>query len=461
MNPSPIALAAVAAAGVALLAFLALRPRAALASGVMLILLASTKFRHRDAYALLSGSVDAQIIFEIGLYVLVFVITVRALFLLPVSSFRIGRTGALLGGYIGVTLLSALWSANLEITFIRAAQLFILFSYGLVAVSVLGPGRTLGILAGSLVLYVLLFSGMAALFPFASGTKPADIPRFTWFALHPIGAGVFAATAALFVLIHTLFPHGTERPWWSFGLPVWFFIPPLVWVLLATHSRGPLFAFAIAATLLLARKYVIGTRALLTSDRMLLALLASGILLLIPVVTGKRGHRISYYVLRGQTTEEFVNMTGRTSLWDVAIDLLMQRPLLGHGYQAARDVLLQQVNWGGHAHNALIDSLFSVGLVGAALLWTSFLLVLGASFLRTMRTHPPAVGYYAMVCCGMVFLLFNAITGDSFAGVPSYEPMLLFLCVLSHDALTRGVARSVATMPVLSGEISECRIPPR
>jgi hypothetical protein len=448
MNPSPIALAAVAAVGVGLFAFLALRPRAALASGVMLVLLASTKFRHRDAYALLSGSMDAQIFFEIGLYALLLVVTARALSLLPVSSFRIGRAGILLAGYVGVTLLSALWSANLEITFIRAAQLLILFGYGFVAVTVLGPKRTLGILAGSLVLYVLVFSSMAALFPFANGTKPADIPRFTWFAVHPIGAGVFAATAALFVLAHTLFPHGSERPWWSFGLPVWVFIPPLVWVLLATHSRAPLFAFVIAATLLVARKYMIGTRALLTSDRVLLALLASGIMLLIPVVTGRRGNRIIYFVFRGQTTEEFVNMTGRTSLWDVAIDFLMQRPLLGYGYVAARDVLLQQVNWGGHAHNALIDSLFSVGLVGAALLWTSFLVVLGASFLRTMRTHPAAVGHHAMVCCGTVFLLFNAIAGDSFAGVPSYEPMLLFLFVLSHDALTREKAgRRIVTVP--------------
>jgi O-antigen ligase len=436
MNPSPVAFAIVAAFGVPLVVFLALWPRAALASGVMLILLASTKFRHRDVYALLTGSTDAQIFFEIGLYALVFVITCRALLLLPVSSFRIGRPAALLGGYVGVTLLSALWSANLEITFIRAAQLFILFSYGFVAVNVLGPRRTLRILAGSLVLYVLFFSGMAALFPFANGTKPAAILRFTWFAVHPIGAGVFAASAALFIFVHTLFPAGSERPWWSFGLPVWIFIPPLIWVLLATHSRAPLFAFAIAVTLLLARKYMIGTRALLTSDRVLLALLASGIMLLIPAVTGRRGHRITYYLFRGQTTEEFVNMTGRTSLWDVAIDFLLQRPLLGHGYVAARDVLLQQVNWGGHAHNAVIDSIFSVGLVGAALLWISFLVVLGVSFLRTMRTHPAAVGYHAMIFCGMVFLLFNAITGDSFAGVPGYEPMLLFLLVLTHDAMT-------------------------
>lgn len=437
MSQSPIAVAAVAVGGVSLLMFLLLRPRAALASGVTLVLLASTKFRHRDAYALLSGSLDAQIFFEIGLYTLVFLITLRALLLLPVSSFRIGRTGALLGGYVGVTLLSALWSANLEITFVRAAQLFILFCYGFVTVAVLGPERMLRILTGSVVLYVLLFAGMAALFPFANGTKPADIPRFTWFALHPIGAGIFAATAALFVLVQALFPRGSERPWWSFGLPVWVFIPPLLWVLLATQSRAPIFAFIIAATLLLVRKYVVGTRALLTSDRLLLALLASGLLLLIPVVTGKRGHRITYFLLRGQTTEEFVNMTGRTSLWDVAVDFLLQRPLLGHGYLAARDVLLQEVNWGGHAHNALIDSLFSVGLVGAALLWASFLVVLGASFLRTVRVQPAGAGWYAMVFSGMAFLLFNGVTGDSFAGIPSYEPMLLFLFVFAHDGLTR------------------------
>jgi O-antigen ligase len=437
MSASPIALTAVSIVGIALLTFLMLRPRATLASGVILILLASTKFRHRDSYALLSGSLDAQIFFEIGAYAVLFLISARALLLLPLSSFQISRRGALLGGYVSVALLSALWSASLEITFVRAVQLLILFSYGVVAVAVLGPRRMLRILTGSVVLYVLIFAGMALMFPFAAGTRPASIPRFTWFAVHPITAGVFAATAALFVLVYTLFPRGRERPWWTGGVPVWFFLPPVIWVLLTTHSRAPLFAFTAATAFLIIRKYVVGARALLTSDRLLLALLASAVMLLIPVITGKRGHRIIYFVLRGQTTEEFANMTGRTSLWDVAIDLLLQRPVLGHGYVAAREVLLQQVSWGGHAHNALVDSLFSGGLVGAALLWIPFLGILGSSFLRTCRTPPATVESYAMVCAGMVFLLFNSITGDSFAGSPGYEPLLLFLFVLSHDALDR------------------------
>lgn len=445
MDLSPVGLVAVGVAGTTLLLFVVWRPRAALASCVMLVLLASTKFRSRDAYALLRGDMDSQIFFEIGLYAVLFTIAIRGLLLLPVSAFRLGRSGALLGGYVGVALLSTLWSANLDLTFVRALQLFVLFTYAFVAVTVLGPRRLLWITMASVVLYVVVFSGLAHLLPSADGTRISNgVPRFTWFAVHPIGAGVFAGTAALFLLACALFPRG-DGTRGAKGILEWCLVAYSVWVMLDTQSRGPIFAFALAACLLLVRKYVVGTRALLTSDRVLLGLLATAITLLVPIVTGRRGTRILFFVLRGQTSEEFLSMTGRTGLWKIAIGSSMEHPLLGQGYVSARQVLLQQVEWGGHTHNALIESLFSVGLLGAALLWIPFLVVLGASFLRTVRLHPDTVRYHAIVCSGMVFLLFNSVTGDSFASIASYEPMLLFVLVLSHDAMAG--ERMVAANP--------------
>jgi O-antigen ligase len=424
---------------VPLLVFIIRRPTDALGMGVMLVLLAGIKFRDRDTLATLSGVIDAQVAYELGLYALLLFIALRAMLLLRPQAFQPSLLGTALAAYVGLALLSALWSPNLLLTAVRAGQLAVLFTYAAVAIPVLGPQRMLRVFGASLIWYVLICASLASVFPFADGTRVllgGWVRRFSWFRVHPIAAASAAASAAMFALTWTLFSRRTKA-WWTLGLPLWLYILPLVGIMMATHSRGPLFAFVFAALLLVIRKYLVGMRAALTSDRLLLGLLGIGLALATTVITGRGQHRMRYIFLRGQTTEEFVHLTGRTSLWDVAFDFILARPVFGYGFAAARDALIRVVQWGGHTHNGLLESLFSLGILGTALLMIPALALLASSFLGLMKTAPTEAAGVAFVAAGMVFLLLSSVSDLGFAGAASYETLMLFLLVFAHSALVR------------------------
>ena len=77
---------------------------------------------------------------------------------------------------------------------------------------------------------------------------------------------------------------------------------------------------------------------------------------------------------RSGSEGEIMTLTGRTELWATAINLLMQKPLLGWGYNGIEDVMARSVsaNFEGtaiNAHNMLLQSLASMGLLGSLPHW--------------------------------------------------------------------------------------------
>jgi exopolysaccharide production protein ExoQ len=452
MDPLLIAILAVPFAVVPLIALILWRPRDALAVGPVLLLLALIKFRNRDPFASPMGVFDDQVAFELGLYALVMLIALRGLLMLPLSKFRVPPLGVLLGGYVAVAMLTAFWSATLEFTTVRSSQLLILVTYTMVAVTILGPQRMLRIFGASLVWFVLFFSILAKTFPWADGTRiPAAGPqlaRFSWFFLHPITVGTFMGSAAVFVVASILYSD-ERRPRWALGLPIWLYLAPLVMVLLQTRARGPIIAFLFAGLLLLIRKYVVGRRAYLTSDRLLLGLLGFGLAMTTYVVTGRGYYRVRNFFLRGQTPEYVASFSGRDELWDTALAVFLERPLFGHGYVAVREALMSQSTWlTGHAHNGFLESLLGVGMVGAALLWVPVLILLCSSFLRMMRTEPSAAFGVAYTASAISFLVLCSLLETSFAGPPGHEVLLLLLLVFSFSALAREASPTGMPAPV-------------
>ena len=81
------------------------------------------------------------------------------------------------------------------------------------------------------------------------------------------------------------------------------------------------------------------------------------------------------------------NLTGRTELWPLVIEAIAQRPLLGWGYRAAwqandDSTILIETGWGASsAHNAFLEIILQLGLVGAAVM----LAIIGIALWRGLR----------------------------------------------------------------------------
>lgn len=439
-GPAEVVAATVGAIAVA--ALVLVWPRAALQLAFFLILVATTKFRERDAMALLSGDFDSQVIFEVlcyaGAMLAILVNLVPAL--RRGRAFPLTRTDLLLGGYVLLALGSVAWSVHAQVTVGRAVQLATLYLLCAVSIRRLGPARTLATLAGAVVTYVLLATAMATFFPWAHHQHPGE--QFAWFAVHPIDTATFAGSAAMIVLAGVMYaPDVWRRP--LRRLALWAALLICTAVLLAAHARAPLFAFAAAACALWVRQHLRPRTAVLALGVMVL-FAGAGLAIVASsygdtTATQDLGNPIVIYVLRGQSGEEFLGLSGRIELWDHVTSLVRERPFIGHGYVASRSILLERFPWAGTSHGALPEVLLNLGLAGAILLGMVLLRGLAAALARMGARGPDTWGE-AVVLGSLVFLVVLAVANDSFAGAPGYE-VLVFLAVAMAQPHLRSSSR--------------------
>jgi O-antigen ligase len=104
-------------------------------------------------------------------------------------------------------------------------------------------------------------------------------------------------------------------------------------------------------------------------------------------------------------------LTGRTDLWAYVIDDIQKRPILGWGFSAFWSLsnppafqISAALGWVVvHAHNALLEMLLEVGIVGAAFflfLWARNI----ALALRCMNTSAKELATSSLLCCIGVFV---------------------------------------------------------
>lgn len=422
------------AAAVTFIAIVA-RPNAALACSFLLVHFATTKFRNRSAQALLAGQVDAQIWFELAVYAVVAIIVCRSFLRIPAGQRGFRPYELLILAYLMIASVSVLWSPNPAVSAVRAVQCWILLALAYTAVRTLTPARTWDAFVWSIAAFVLLGSAIALLFPSTTNDPVRDIRRFSFFALHPLAVAAYSGTAALFMGARVLFPPpGAARRF--LGLPVWAYIPPIIAIHLATRSRGALTGFAVAALVLLMRKFVVGPAA----HRTYMTLAAVFAWLAGTFFVGTQqlmrlwesDSTIAQYVLRGGTVEQFLTLNGRNQIFRAVGELFVEKPDFGYGFMASRSILLDKIPWAGHTHNGLAESLLNVGLIGTLVLWSPFILTLLMAWIATFRTPADRITYPAAILAGCLFLLFNAVVSPSFAGGPGFEFLLLVVLVHVH-----------------------------
>ncbi len=143
-------------------------------------------------------------------------------------------------------------------------------------------------------------------------------------------------------------------------------------------------------------------------------------------------------ITRRQTSTELMSLTGRNVIWANSLEMISERPILGWGYVSGSRFGLSNsyLLAAAHSHNALLEIMISLGLVGAVLLFT----VVGMTYFGMIRIlRRPGTGDVRPIACElMCVLVFLSVIGlftPSFADAPRFETALFIGIVFSTDIL--------------------------
>ena len=76
----------------------------------------------------------------------------------------------------------------------------------------------------------------------------------------------------------------------------------------------------------------------------------------------------------GSGLDEIATLSSRTDLWSVALDAFGQNPIFGYGITSSRGLFYDETGLGG-GHNAVINTLVELGIVGIVIWGTLIWLV--------------------------------------------------------------------------------------
>lgn len=120
-------------------------------------------------------------------------------------------------------------------------------------------------------------------------------------------------------------------------------------------------------------------------------------------------------------TAKGVTLNSRTYIWDLALKLIRERPLLGHGTFTDKALFEDYILYGvNHAHNLLLELFLRAGILGAA----AFLAFLfGFAPIGSRRKVPNAHGILLVGLAGQLVLCFMDF-------YPTILPFYIFMGVL-------------------------------
>lgn len=104
-------------------------------------------------------------------------------------------------------------------------------------------------------------------------------------------------------------------------------------------------------------------------------------------------------------------LTGRTGVWEVAIERAMERPLLGYGYRAYwtpenKKRLKPTEDWSdsiGHAHNTYIDLMVELGFLGIVAFMFIFSILIFRMAQRLME-HRDVINIWSISCISFIMI---------------------------------------------------------
>ena len=435
------AAAAVAALGGLGLLIVGARSTVALSFLVPGVILGGMKFRIRGAGESLSGAVDANVLFELGMYGVVLALALSTALNRRLLLTRPSRAEGWLLAYAVWATLTALWSVSPTFTAVRGLQLCVLV---VVAAVLVRSASAEWVVERAGLAYGAIVTGAAALavaFPWARVARTdwfSGTARFSWFADHPITVAIHGGLAVVFLATVLL-----ARPPWlrlriSRGLLTAGFILVGLAVMVATVSRMPVAAVLATLAAMVAVRYLDPRQATLAVVG-IVALLSGAALFASPLTTLANlqieDSALLRMILRDDGLSNLLTFGGRLDLWREAAALAAERPLHGYGFVASRGPMIEQIVWAGHAHNGPLQSVLDLGVVGALLLW----IPVGVALLRALRTSPRTAAHGVariFVVGSLTFMILVSLTDPTIAGPPGIAFLSAALAILMAERLT-------------------------
>lgn len=206
----------------------------------------------------------------------------------------------------------------------------------------------------------------------------------------------------------------------SSGVARWAAVPGLVCIVRAFHARRiALIAFYLGvATVAFFIVYRVQSRGavfgafaalifiVLVSSRMRRYALSFATVAIVALVLLESpemlSSRISTYLYRGQNTQQFQSMTGRTHSWRDGLQAFDASPIFGYGQWADR------ITIGQHVHNSYLSAMLNSGIVGAVPYFASWIAGWWLFFrLLKRRTRLAPQDRLSVLECGTVMMFFT------------------------------------------------------
>lgn len=378
---------------------------------VLTLLAASDyKVRVRDPTSSFSSQIDFPIVVEIGAYgaVLLFLLARH----LRLRIVRVPSPMVAMYALVAIMLLSLLRTDHLEVEAIRAAQVVIVLCL-VVTLTLRGGRDEIHYFLHAFLVFVVgsVLLGLAVPMPRFSLQQD----RFTWLRVHPTTSGVYVGVATVIAVAYVLMTDA-ERPG-----PRW---PRWVYAVLGAVVAGALYANKTRGAVLGAVVGLVVLAWFATEVRRRLELLVFMLIALVGFALAASASIIAY-VQRGETAAQLASLNSRTQLWGVAWSFIREKPLYGYGLGASHSLFLSSTGLGG-AHNALINVLTDLGIVGT-LVWLWLIFAIIRTSVKARRAAQSYRVERALLLGLMALMLVNGVSNGGLGDEANISSTLLFV----------------------------------
>lgn len=294
--------------------------------------------------------------------------------------------------------------------------------------------RTLGVLVSTAVAFSIAFPHLA------TATDVAGVGRMSGLFGSPNSAGGFAGLTLVVNLAWLMWrPVGSSRKGAWLALV---FVASAAAMIVLSGSRNAMLSTMLACSVVAAIRW---PRAVLAGA--VIAALAALVITTLGL-WGRVADNVIGLLSRQQHGFDVQNLTGRTEIWRFVLQRWGESPWIGYGLGGSRTVISTgfATFWGkttGTTHNALLESLLDLGLIGALMLFALVGWVVSGA-LKSVRFGHGGNLLDNLALPMVTFVCLFGVAEKSFAGTPSTATGGLLLAAALVGASRRRQFQAVA-----------------